>query len=102
VTEKRYVPSLEATSACGDAWNKFFDYHKRSPIPMNDSEWSVHCFSAGFHRGIAWAQERHERNWDDSNTVSRARLCPGCRSLDGEHDFGPTCTLNDEYGVPPK
>ena len=22
-----------------------------------------------------------------------ARLCPGCRSLDGEHDFGPTCTL---------
>mgnify|MGYP001563591591 CR=1 FL=1 len=22
-----------------------------------------------------------------------ARLCPGCRSLDGEHDFSPTCTL---------
>lgn len=21
------------------------------------------------------------------------RLCPGCRSLDGEHDFGPTCTV---------
>ena len=21
------------------------------------------------------------------------RLCPGCRMLDGEHDFGPTCTL---------
>lgn len=21
------------------------------------------------------------------------RLCQGCRSLDGEHDFGPTCTL---------
>jgi hypothetical protein len=21
------------------------------------------------------------------------RLCPGCRALDGEHDFGPTCTL---------
>jgi hypothetical protein len=20
------------------------------------------------------------------------RLCPGCRMLDGEHDFGPTCT----------
>lgn len=28
--------------------------------------------------------------------TSRARLCPGCRSLDGEHDFGPTCTLADE------
>lgn len=24
------------------------------------------------------------------------RPCPGCRSLDGEHDFGPTCTLADE------
>lgn len=24
------------------------------------------------------------------------RLCPGCRMLDGEHDFGPTCTLTDE------
>lgn len=22
------------------------------------------------------------------------RLCPGCRSLDGEHDFGPTCTVS--------
>ncbi len=24
------------------------------------------------------------------------RLCPGCRSLDGEHDFGATCTLVDD------
>ncbi len=24
------------------------------------------------------------------------RICPGCRSLDGEHDFGPGCTLNEE------
>lgn len=27
---------------------------------------------------------------------SRYRLCPGCRFLDGEHDFGPTCTLAGE------
>ena len=25
---------------------------------------------------------------------SRARICPGCRSRDGEHTFGPTCTLS--------
>lgn len=23
-------------------------------------------------------------------------LCPGCRSLDGEHNFGPSCTLEKE------
>lgn len=29
------------------------------------------------------------------------RLCPGCRSLDGEHDFGPTCTLDPELEETP-
>lgn len=24
------------------------------------------------------------------------RLCPGCRSMDGEHDFSPTCTVREE------
>lgn len=24
------------------------------------------------------------------------RICPGCRALDGEHDFGPGCTLTEE------
>jgi len=24
-----------------------------------------------------------------------ARQCQGCRMLDGEHDFGPTCTLTE-------
>jgi hypothetical protein len=28
--------------------------------------------------------------------VGSPRLCPGCRSLDGEHDFGSTCTLTEE------
>lgn len=25
----------------------------------------------------------------------RGRLCPGCRSRDGEHNFGDNCTLAD-------
>jgi hypothetical protein len=29
-------------------------------------------------------------------TAGTPRLCPGCRALDGEHDFGPTCTLVGE------
>lgn len=25
------------------------------------------------------------------------RLCPGCRSLEGEHNFGSTCTLTEDW-----
>lgn len=28
-------------------------------------------------------------------TIGAPRLCPGCRSVDGEHDFGPTCFLEE-------
>lgn len=28
------------------------------------------------------------------------RLCPGCRALDGEHDFGAGCTLREGEGKP--
>jgi hypothetical protein len=28
------------------------------------------------------------------------RLCPGCRSLDGVHDFGATCTLVNRFREP--
>lgn len=29
------------------------------------------------------------------------RICPGCRSLDGEHTFGTTCTLTDPANADP-
>jgi hypothetical protein len=35
----------------------------------------------------------HSKNLMGS--VGPPRLCPGCRSLDGEHDFGPTCMLKE-------
>lgn len=28
--------------------------------------------------------------------IGYQRLCPGCRSQDGAHDFGATCTLREE------
>lgn len=28
------------------------------------------------------------------------RICPGCRSLDGEHDFGEGCTLSEDGAEP--
>jgi len=32
---------------------------------------------------------------------AQLRQCPGCRSLDGIHDFGPTCTLTyEDYEEP--
>lgn len=30
------------------------------------------------------------------HVLERSRLCPGCRAFDGEHDFGPNCTLERE------
>ena len=40
---------------------------------------------------------------DNRRPVSRSttRPCPGCRSLDGEHTFGATCTLTDPANVDP-
>ena len=31
--------------------------------------------------------------------VDLARVCPGCRDLDGEHDYGRTCTLADGHDL---
>jgi hypothetical protein len=31
---------------------------------------------------------------------SQYRLCPGCRSVDKAHDFGPTCTLIEKGDDP--
>ena len=48
----------------------------------------------GFERGRPSCRvcllhvERYETGKD-----AMPRLCSGCRSLDGEHDFGETCTL---------
>lgn len=33
---------------------------------------------------------------DCAASAGMPRLCPGCRSRDGEHDFGETCTLAEE------
>lgn len=35
-------------------------------------------------------------SWWASSTLGGPRLCPGCRGVDGEHDFGVTCTLREE------
>jgi hypothetical protein len=34
--------------------------------------------------------------WETLRYKGTPRICPGCRSLDGEHDFGPGCTLEDK------
>ena len=35
----------------------------------------------------------------DHEPEGHERLCPGCRSLDGEHTFGVTCTLPREHAT---
>lgn len=42
--------------------------------------------------GHAWMEYRPQATL---HPVGTSRLCPGCRSLDGEHNFGPTCTLEE-------
>ncbi len=34
--------------------------------------------------------------WETLRYRGTPRVCPGCRSLDGEHDFGPGCTLEEK------
>lgn len=47
--------------------------------------------TAEIDRALATTQEPLAKE----PTHGQPRLCPGCRALDGEHDFGETCTLRE-------
>lgn len=46
--------------------------------------------------GRTMTNEAEKNRQDIREGLASLRLCPGCRSLDGAHDFGPTCTIREE------
>jgi hypothetical protein len=52
-------PTAKEIEAACEAMHKFLSL---TPLDMNDGEWTVHCFMAGFYRGLSYAkQEKNEK-----------------------------------------
>jgi len=58
----KYIPTDDAILACVEAWQRFFDLEKKHPLKLGNVERQIHCFNAGFHRGVEWLQKQITEN----------------------------------------
>jgi len=56
----------------------------------------AHVWVLDFEHPVVFPESWWVASALNKNTLGGPRLCPGCRGVDGEHDFGATCTLRDE------
>ncbi len=55
---ERYIPTPKDMNAAAAALQKFMSHDQSYKDRMNEAELQVHCFMAGFYRGIAHAREK--------------------------------------------
>lgn len=61
----------------------------------------IHAETSWSHAAARASLLRWLQAQPDAARPVNPRACPGCRALDGEHTFGPACTLTDPVNHDP-